>query len=146
MLLLSPRRPSVPTSQRAPAMPRFVVHEHHARRLHWDLRLEHEGVLVSFAVPKGVPLRPGERRLAVRTPDHALGYIDFEGEIPEGHYGAGTVAIWDRGAYETVEGGPGGHWAVRLGGQRLRGRWALIPFPKAGEGAHLLVRAREPEA
>jgi len=127
-------------------MPRFVVHEHHARRLHWDLRLEHEGVLVSFAVPKGVPLRPGQRRLAVRTEDHALEYADFEGVIPEGQYGAGKVAIWDRGSYETVEGGPGGHWAVWLEGQRLRGRWALIPFPKAGEGAHLLVRARDREA
>lgn len=136
--------PSDAPASRPSGPPRFVVHEHHARRLHWDLRLEHGGVLVSFAVPKGVPLRPGERRLAIRTEDHDLAYIGFEGVIPEGEYGAGTVTIWDRGRYETLEGGPGTRWVVRFEGGRLRGTWALIPFPKGGEGAHLLLRTSKP--
>jgi bifunctional non-homologous end joining protein LigD len=122
---------------------RFAVQEHHARSLHWDLRLEHDGVLVSFAVPKGVPEEPGVRRLAVRTEDHGLAYIDFEGEIPEGEYGAGSVRIWDAGTYSTVEGEPGGRWVVRLNGGRLRGEYALLPFPKAGEGSFLILRLRK---
>ena len=78
----------------------FVVQEHHARRLHWDLRLEHEGALASWAVPRGIPPGPERNHLAVRTEDHPLEYLDFHGEIPAGQYGAGTMAIWDRGTYE----------------------------------------------
>jgi len=115
--------------RREPKLPRFVVQQHHATRLHWDFRLEHDGVLVSWAVPKGIPPDPKRNHLAVHVEDHPLGYIDFEGSIPEGSYGAGRVAVWDEGVYETHK------WEmdakkpevmVTLHGRRLKGRYVLF--------------------
>ena len=104
---------------------RFVVQEHHARRLHWDLRLEHEGTLVSWALPRGVPEHPDENRLAVHTEDHPLEYLDFEGDIPEGEYGAGTMRIWDRGTFVAEKFRDDEVIAV-FEGERMDGRYALF--------------------
>ena len=104
---------------------RFVIQEHHARRLHWDLRLEHEGVLASWALPRGVPGHPQENRLAVRTEDHPLEYLTFEGEIPKGTYGAGTMLVWDSGTY-TSEKFRDDEVIVTLHGERVSGRYALF--------------------
>jgi bifunctional non-homologous end joining protein LigD len=109
---------------------RFVVHEHHARRLHWDVRLEHEGVLVSWAVPNGIPVDPKHNRKAVRVEDHPLSYIDFEGTIPAGKYGAGEVTVWDRGTY-TCEKWETGKIVVVFHGERLDGRYALFRAGRA---------------
>ena len=105
--------------------PRFVVQEHHARRLHWDLRLEHEGTLASWAVPRGIPPSPDRNHLAVRTEDHPLEYLEFHGEIPAGQYGAGTMTIWDRGTYE-VHKFRADEVMVTLHGERVRGRYVLF--------------------
>jgi len=104
---------------------RFVVQEHHARRLHWDLRLEHDGALASWALPRGIPAHPAENRLAVRTEDHPLEYLDFEGDIPKGEYGAGTMRVWDRGTYEA-EKFRDDEVIATFHGERLRGRHALF--------------------
>lgn len=103
----------------------FVIQEHHARRLHWDVRFERDGVLVSWAVPKGLPPEPGTVRLAVHTEDHPLEYAEFEGEIPKGEYGGGRVLIWDRGRYEASK------WnerevAVTMHGSRVRGKYTFF--------------------
>jgi bifunctional non-homologous end joining protein LigD len=103
----------------------FVIQEHHARRLHWDFRLERDGVLVSWALPKGVPADPAVNHLAVHTEDHPLEYGSFEGEIPRGEYGAGSVAIWDAGRYETLKWAPR-EVKVRLHGRRVTGEFALF--------------------
>ncbi len=123
-------------------MPRFVVHDHRARTHHHDVRLEHSGALASWAVPKGLPERSGERRLAIRTPDHPLGYIDFAGTIPEGQYGAGEVAIYDHGEYDPVSWGDD-RIEVRLRGARYSGTYLFVPFRKAGPDEWLIFRKRE---
>ena len=105
--------------------PRFVVQEHHARALHWDLRLERDGVLASWAVPKGIPSDPKRNHLAVQTEDHPLEYLTFDGEIPAGEYGGGNMLVWDRGTYETEK------WSERevmvtFYGERVRGKYVLF--------------------
>jgi len=112
----------------APQGNRFVIQEHHATRLHWDLRLERDGVLVSFAIPNALPKEPGVNRKAVHTEDHPLEYIDFHGEIPKGQYGAGSMTIWDRGTYEVLKWEPK-KIEVALHGERglADGSYALFP-------------------
>ena len=118
----------------------YVIQEHHASHLHYDLRLERDGVLKSWAVPKGVPETAGEKHLAVAVEDHPLEYGSFEGEIPKGEYGAGTVSIWDSGTYETK------HWdddkiEVTLHGRRLKGPYVLVKFKRAGKNEWLVFRS-----
>ena len=133
--------------------PRFVIQEHHATRQHWDLRLEHDGVAVSWALPNGIPQDPAENRLAVHTEDHPLEYLEFEGKIPKGQYGAGTMTVWDRGTFEVhkfderkVE--------VTFHGERLEGRYGLFALkPRGGAPArdsddwmiHRMDPPRDPE-
>lgn len=104
---------------------RFVIQEHHARRLHWDVRLERDGVLASWAVPKGLPTDPDTVRLAVRTEDHPIEYLDFSGEIPAGEYGGGAMTIWDTGTYETEKWNPR-EVIVRMRGDKANGRYVFI--------------------
>ncbi|HUV82215.1 MAG TPA: DNA polymerase ligase N-terminal domain-containing protein [archaeon] len=118
----------------------FVIHEHHARRLHYDLRLERDGVLKSWAVPKGPPESAGEKHLAVQVEDHPLEYGTFEGTIPEGQYGAGTVKIWDKGLYEPLVWGDN-KIEILMKGERLEGRYVLVRFNKAGEHNWLFFKA-----
>jgi bifunctional non-homologous end joining protein LigD len=106
---------------------RFIVQEHHARRLHWDFRLELDGVLKSWAVPKGPPIELGVKRLAVEVEDHPLSYFGFEGTIPAGGYGAGEVKVWDKGFY-VLELREPRKYHVLLRGKKLRGDYRLINF------------------
>src|SRR5438876_8932006 len=126
--------------------PIFVVQRHDARRLHYDFRLERDGALASWAVPKGVPLDPGQQHLAVHVEDHPLEYASFEGEIPKGNYGAGTVEIWDEGTYELVEEKRNGGLTVRLHGRRLEGTWALVPAKLSGDPKNWLLLRKRDEA
>ena len=124
---------------------RFVIQRHDARRLHYDFRLERNGALASWAVPKGVPLRKGERHLAVHVEDHPLEYGDFEGVIPAGEYGAGTVEIWDRGTYELLEEKRDGGLTVRLHGERLDGVWTLVAAGLDGDPKNWLLFRKDPD-
>jgi bifunctional non-homologous end joining protein LigD len=133
--------------------PRFVVHEHKARRLHYDFRLEVGGVLRSWAVPKGPSMNPADKRLAIAVPDHPLDYADFEGIIPAGHYGAGPVVVWDEGTWEPAERGSAeghlraGALAFVLHGRKLRGAFALARLRRSkGGGEWLLVKKKDEEA
>ena len=121
--------------------PRFVLHDHAAKHHHFDLRLERDGVLKSWAVPKGLPEVSGERRLAIAVEDHELSYITFEGVIPEGEYGAGTVSIADRGTYEPIAWGKD-RIEVILNGARFSGKYVLVRFRKAGEKEWLVMKAK----
>jgi bifunctional non-homologous end joining protein LigD len=128
---------------------RFCVQKHDARRLHFDLRLELDGVLKSWAVTRGPSLVPGEKRLAVHTEDHPLEYLTFEGVIPKGEYGAGPVIVWDRGSYENLRDEPmeealeAGHASFRLDGEKLHGGWSLRRI----QGRRwLLVKRRDEDA
>ena len=120
---------------------RFVVQEHSARRLHWDLRLEHDGALASWALPRGIPEHPGENRLAVRTEDHPLEYLEFHGDIPKGEYGAGTMTIWDSGTYEA-EKFREDEVIATFHGERVRGRYALF---RTRESDWMIHRMDPPE-
>jgi bifunctional non-homologous end joining protein LigD len=126
--------------------PRFVIQRHAARRLHYDFRLERDGALASWAVPKGVPLRKGERHLAVHVEDHPLEYGDFEGVIPAGEYGAGTVEIWDRGTYELLEEKRNGGLTVELRGERLDGVWTLVPAALDGDPKNWLLLRKDADS
>ena len=133
-----PRRPSPEMEDTATAC-RFVVQEHRARTRHYDFRIEWDGVLKSWALPKGFPETPGERRLAIAVEDHPLSWGSFEGTIPDGHHGAGTVKIWDRGACHVH------HWDARkisfsLSGEILAGRFLLVPYAHSGPRHWLLIR------
>jgi len=124
-------------------MPIFVVHEHHARHLHYDLRLEIGGVLKSWAVPKGPSMNPEDKRLAVMVDDHDLEYADFEGTIPEGQYGAGKVIIWDKGEFNLLKGSPSsGNIEFELKGKKLKGRFVLIRMKK-GDNNWLLIKMKD---
>jgi bifunctional non-homologous end joining protein LigD len=132
----------------------FVVQKHRARRLHYDFRLMIDGVLVSWAVPKGPSMNPAEKHLAIRTEDHPLEYAEFEGVIPDGQYGAGTVMVWDKGAYDTKDGVlpnkqlARGKLDVELHGAKLRGGFTLVRTGKrsadpAGKEQWLLIKHRD---
>jgi bifunctional non-homologous end joining protein LigD len=129
--------------RRRPAGPRFVIHEHHASRLHWDLRLERDGGLVCWAIPKALPEAPGENRFAAATEVHPLEYLDFEGEIPKGQYGAGTMTIWDRGTYEVLKWEPR-KVEVALHGERIDARYALFPIAKEEDAKDWMIHRMDP--
>lgn len=135
---------------------RFSIQKHDATNLHYDLRLEYDGVLKSWAIPKGPSTDPREKRLAIRTEDHPVDYLKFEGEIPEGEYGAGTVLLWDTGTYENITQKDGktraigesleeGHLLVHLRGEKLKGGYALTQIDKEKD-QWLLVKMDDEEA
>jgi bifunctional non-homologous end joining protein LigD len=120
----------------------FVVQEHHSKRLHYDFRLERDGVLKSWAVPKGVPEKNEDKRLAVQVEDHPLAYAEFEGEIPKGEYGAGQVIIWDKGTYQAKV------WEPQiieftLHGKKLNGKYVLVQLKRGGDKNWLMLKGKE---
>jgi DNA ligase D-like protein (predicted 3'-phosphoesterase) len=143
--------------KRAKGKPRFVIQKHDASSLHYDFRLEVDGVLKSWAVPKGPSTNPEDKRLAVPTEDHPLEYGDFEGVIPPGEYGAGAVIVWDAGTYRNLGADDGkkvpvqkqldaGHLSFWLDGEKLRGGYALSRMAKGKKERWLLVKMRDDEA
>jgi bifunctional non-homologous end joining protein LigD len=129
----------------AAAQPRFVIHEHSARRLHWDLRLERDGVLVSWAIPKGMPEEPRVNHIAPHTEDHPLEYLEFDGEIPAGSYGAGTMRVWDRGTYDCLKWEPR-KVEVALHGERLDARYALFAIGEGPDTKDWMIHRMDPAA
>ncbi len=124
-------------------MPIFVIHEHHARHLHFDFRLEMEGVLKSWAVPKGPSAAPAQKRLAIMVDDHPLDYGSFEGVIEEGQYGAGRVVIWDKGDYKLMNGSISkGKLEFFLYGEKLKGAYVLLRL-KGKEKEWLLIKKND---
>src|SRR5436190_17898960 len=126
----------------------FVIQKHDASRLHYDFRLELDGTLKSWAVPKGVPFKKGEKRLAMQVEDHPVEYKDFEGTIPKGEYGGGTVMIWDQGTYEAVGDHPQkdleqGKLRITLHGTKLDGEWTLVRMKSAADNEWLLIKSDE---
>jgi bifunctional non-homologous end joining protein LigD len=141
------KEPFPASGTRRSQQPIFVVQRHDARSLHYDFRLERDGALASWAVPKGVPLEPGDKALAVHVEDHPLEYASFHGEIPQGQYGAGTVEIWDNGTYELLEEKRNGQLTFELHGKRLRGQWSLVPAHMDGKEQNwLLIKRHDDEA
>ncbi len=134
-----------PAKRKRRSAARFVIHEHDATRLHWDLRLERDGVLASWAVPKGLPEEPKDNRLAVWTEDHPLEYVDFHGEIPKGQYGAGRMTIWDSGTYDVLKWEPR-KIEVALHGKRLDARYALFPIGKEEGSKEWMIHRMDPPA
>jgi len=130
---------------------KFIVHEHHSTRLHYDFRMEIAGVLKSWAIPKGPSMNPDEKRLSVMVEDHPMEYGEFEGIIPHGHYGAGVVLIWDSGEFES-EGDPeiglkNGKLSFTLNGKKLKGGFALILMKRRGSGKDwLLIKGQDSSA
>ena len=149
--------PEPPPGDVAPAgdgPPMFMIHKHDARRLHYDLRLEIEGALASWAVPQGPCFDPEKKRLAVETEDHPIAYAGFEGEIPDGEYGAGQALVWDRGLFETIPPGRAtamrekGHLDLLFLGEKLKGRWHLVrtrgqPGRQSSRPQWLLMKAQD---
>lgn len=123
----------------------FVIQKHSARQLHWDLRLEMDGVLKSWALPKQPPKKTGIKRLALQVEDHELDYAEFEGELSEGEYGAGAVALWDKGEYVMLE-KKDNAMKFRLFGKVLQGDYVLVRFPKAGDNAWLFFKTKAAES
>lgn len=142
-----------PKKKESSGKPLFVIQKHAASRLHYDFRLEVNGVLKSWAVPKGPSTDPSEKRLAVETEDHPMDYGDFEGVIPEGQYGGGTVMVWDTGTFENIKDDSlekqykNGQIEVWLSGEKLRGGYVLINSKMGGNPRNwLLIKMKDEEA